>query len=76
MAQPVISQPIISQPVILRRAESSPIRKVEDSMFEIDNRRRYEGTLVKLTATSTDYDTDSLATHTYVTTTEQMNQVR
>lgn len=76
--KPVLTQQEPAQPVISRRSGRLPIRKIEDSIFETDDRHRFEGSLLKLTSksdTGGKYGTVNLATHTQITRIEDINEV-
>lgn len=72
---PVMRQTDASLPVIPRRAGRIPIRKMEDSIFETNDRHQFESSLGKLTRKPGDYGTVNLATQTYITRTEDINEV-
>lgn len=75
---PVLTQQEPAQPVISRRSGRLPIRKIEDSIFETDDRHQFEGSLLKLTSksdTGGKYGDVNLAVDTQTTRTEDMNEV-
>lgn len=75
-AAPVLRQQEVTQPVISRRAGRLPIRKMEDSIFETDDRHQFEGSLVKLTGKPGNMGHVNLATSQDITTSEDINQVQ
>lgn len=72
---PVLRQQEMTQPVISRRAGRLPLRKIEDSIFETDDRHQFEGSLVKLTGKPGAFGAVNLATRRDITSTEDIDQV-